>query len=134
MIAGRQFRNVALIGFMGVGKTTAGHLLADLLRFEFIDTDRVIEQRAGRRISDIFAQDGEAAFREMERSLVRELESATGKVISTGGGLVMTPANLESLRQHSLVVCLWASPETIYDRVRGQNHRPLLQKIGRAHV
>lgn len=112
---------------MGAGKSTVGHLLAELLRFRLVDTDKVIEQRTGRRISDIFAQDGEAAFRAHESSLVKELETASDTVISTGGGLVVNPDNLASLQTHSLVACLWASPAVIYERVRYQAHRPLLQ-------
>lgn len=124
---GRHFHNIALIGFMGVGKSTVGNLLADTLGFELIDTDKVIEQREGRRIGDIFTQSGEAYFRNCEATLVSELASARGKVISTGGGMVANPKNLENLRQHCLIVCLWASPEIIYERVKNQTHRPLLQ-------
>lgn len=124
---GRQFRNVALVGFMGVGKSTVGNFLADLLGFELVDTDKLIEAREARRISEIFAQQGESHFRQLERALVRELAGAHGKVISTGGGTIMNPDNLESLREHALIACLWASPETIYERVRNQTHRPLLQ-------
>ncbi|MBX3731197.1 MAG: shikimate kinase [Verrucomicrobiae bacterium] len=113
---------------MGAGKSTVASLLAGLLRFEVVDTDRVIEERAGRRVSEIFAEEGETAFREREATLVSELESMTGRVIATGGGLVMNPANLESLRRHAYIVCLWASPETIHQRVGHQTHRPLLQK------
>jgi shikimate kinase len=127
MSADRQFRNLALVGFMGTGKSTVGHVLADLLGFELVDTDKVIEHRAGKRVSEIFAAEGEPAFRQREADLVRELESASGKVISTGGGMIVNPDNLESLRRHSLVVCLWASPGVIFERVRYQAHRPLLQ-------
>lgn len=125
--APRQYRNVALVGFMGVGKSTVGQILATILGFEFFDTDRVIETRAGKRISDIFAQEGEARFRTLESELVHELESRHGLVISTGGGLVVNPDNLASLKKHALVVCLWASPGVIFSRVRHQTHRPLLQ-------
>lgn len=127
MSVAREYRNIALVGFMGVGKTTVGGILAHLLQYEFLDTDRIIEARENRRISDLFATEGEAYFREKEHALCRELESTTGKVISTGGGLFVNPANQESLRRHALVACLWASPETIYARLRHQTHRPLLQ-------
>ena len=109
---------------MGVGKSTVGQVLASLLGFEFIDTDRVIETRTGRRIADIFAEEGEAAFRALEARMVAELETRSGLVISTGGGLIVNPENLASLRGHALIVCLWASPAVIFDRVRHQSHRP----------
>lgn len=111
---------------MGVGKSTVGQILAGMLDFEFIDTDRVIETREGRRISDIFAKDGEGHFRDLETNLIREYETRQGLILSTGGGLVVRPENLASLRRHALIVCLWASPGVIYERVRHQGHRPLL--------
>ena len=123
----RHFHNVALVGFMGTGKSTVGNVLASMLHLRFVDTDALIEQRAGKRITDIFASDGEARFREIESDVVRELAEKRGIVISTGGGVVMNPANMESLKKHALVVCLWASPEAILTRVGHQTHRPLLQ-------
>jgi shikimate kinase len=127
----RHFHNVALVGFMGTGKSTVGNVLASMLHLRFVDTDALIEQRAGKRITDIFAADGEARFREIESEIVRELEVTRGCVISTGGGVVMNPANMESLKKHALVVCLWASPEAILLRVGHQTHRPLLQGADR---
>lgn len=122
----RHIQNLALIGFMGTGKSTVGQMLASHLHFSFLDTDHVIEARAGKSINDIFAQEGEAAFRAWEQRIVRELEQRKKTVISTGGGLPTIPENLASLKTHSLVVCLWAAPEKIWERVRHQNHRPLL--------
>jgi shikimate kinase len=122
----RPIHNLALIGFMGTGKSSVGRLAASLLHFTFLDTDHVIEARAGRSITEIFQQDGEPAFREWERRVVEELTRRTKTVISTGGGLPLNEANLVSLKTHALVICLWASPETVYERVREADHRPLL--------
>ena len=127
MTAPRQIHNLALIGFMGTGKTTVGRFAAAQLRFEFVDTDEWIEKRAGRSITEIFAQDGEPAFRALEAELVAEMSGWQRRVIATGGGLGAGAANLASLKQHALVVCLWATPEAIWQRVQRQSHRPLLQ-------
>lgn len=123
----RQIRNVALAGFMGVGKSSVGRQVAAELQFEFVDTDEVIETRTGVKVSEIFALHGEAVFRKFERELVAEMMHWSNKVISTGGGLVVDPENLASLKTHSLVVCLWATPDTIYQRTKHQTHRPLLR-------
>jgi len=120
--------NIALIGFMGTGKSSVGQLVAAQLHFTFLDTDHVIEARAGKTISDIFAQDGEPAFRALEKKIVDELVTRKKTVISTGGGLPANPDNFASLKTHSLIVCLWASPEKIWERVRSQSHRPLLNE------
>jgi shikimate kinase len=128
MTGTRSIRNLALIGFMGAGKSGVGRVVADLMHFTFLDTDHVIEARAGKSISDIFAQDGEPAFRQWEQRIVEELTRREKTVIATGGGLPAEPANLMSLKTHALVICLWASPETIWERVRGQDHRPLLNE------
>src|SRR5580658_6434753 len=123
----RIILNLALIGFMGTGKSSIGRLAAEQLRFAYIDTDELIENEVGRSIAEIFAQQGEAAFRKYERDVVNALSARRQTVIATGGGLAVDPSNLASLKSHALVVCLWASPETIWERVRGQTHRPLLQ-------
>ena len=124
----RQINNLALVGFMGTGKSSVGRLVADQLRFSFLDTDELIEIRAGKSIRDIFAQEGEVAFREYERSMVAELSARKNTVIATGGGLAANEENLASLKSHALVICLWASPEKIWERVRNQTHRPLLNE------
>jgi shikimate kinase len=123
----RHIQNLALIGFMGTGKSTIGRIVADDLRFDFLDTDAEIESRTGVSIADIFAKQGEGAFRQLEQQIVIELAGRQRHVISAGGGLVVNPANLASLKTHALTVCLWASPERIWERVRHQSHRPLLQ-------
>jgi shikimate kinase len=123
----RQFRNLSLIGFMGTGKTSVGRLVAETLHFTFLDTDEVIKARAGKSIAEIFTADGELAFRAMERQIVEELSRRDKTVLATGGGLPIQTGNLESLQRHSLIICLWASPAKIWERVRGASHRPLLE-------
>ena len=128
MTGTRSIHNVALIGFMGTGKSCVGRVAADMLHFTFLDTDHVIEARAGKAIGEIFAQDGEPVFRQWERRIVEELTRRTRTVIATGGGLPVEEGNLTSLKSHALVICLWASPEAIWERVGGQAHRPLLNE------
>ena len=123
---GRHLASLALIGFMGTGKTSVGRHVAEYLGFDFLDTDELIQARTGRSITDIFAKDGEAAFRELECQVVQELSAREKTVIATGGGLPTHAENLAALKVFALVVCLWASPEKIWDRVRNQSHRPLL--------
>ena len=127
MSSTRQPRNLALVGFMGTGKSTIGRELATELGFGFLDTDQSIEERAQASISDIFKNQGEAGFRKLEQELVNELKSTEKLVIATGGGLVCQPETLEALRRCSFLVCLWATPEVIWERVRIHQHRPLLQ-------
>jgi shikimate kinase len=122
----RQLVNLALVGFMGTGKTSIGRLVAEHLHFHFLDTDEIIQTRTGRTIADIFSKDGEPAFRALEKKLVGELGQHTSAVIATGGGLPTSAENLAQLKTYALVVCLWASPEKIWERVRNQSHRPLL--------
>lgn len=127
MTAKRQIRNIALIGFMGAGKSSVGKLVARSLGFDYFDTDEFIEAHTGKTITRIFAEEGEAAFRELERQVVKHLEKKKNTVISTGGGLPANEKNLASLKSHALVVYLWASPQKLWQRVRNQTHRPLLQ-------
>src|SRR5213075_2286810 len=103
MLVARKIQNLALIGFMGTGKSSVGRLVADALHFTFLDTDHVIQARAGSTVREIFEQEGEPAFREWERRIVEELTRRTKTVISAGGGLPANQANLTSLKTHSLV-------------------------------
>lgn len=112
---------------MGAGKSSVGRAAADLLRFEFVDTDEMIESRTGKSIAQIFATEGEVYFRELENRVVLQLETTQGRVISTGGGLPTNQLNLDSLKRHALVVCLCVTSGRIWDRVKHQSHRPLLQ-------
>ncbi len=126
MDATRHIKNLALIGFMGTGKSSVGRLIADTLHYTFLDTDDVIIGRSGASIEDIFKHQGEAAFRQLEARIVEELTRRDRTIISTGGGLPANEKNISSLKTHALVICLWASPEKILQRVQGQSHRPLL--------
>ena len=111
---------------MGTGKSSTGRILSGMLQYRLVDTDECIERKAGRKITEIFEEQGEEAFRKLECGVVADLAGAQRTVISTGGGLIVNPENLASLRKHSLIICLWASPEAIWERVRNQSHRPLL--------
>lgn len=123
----RALGNVALIGFMGAGKSAVGQLTAALLDFQFLDTDSCIEEQTGKPVPRIFAEDGEVYFRACEARLVEALAGRRGLVIGTGGGLAANPEHLARLKSFALVVWLWASPETLWERTRHQGHRPLLQ-------
>lgn len=120
-------KNIALLGFMGTGKTTVGQLLATQFSMTFVDMDRVIEERAGKAVSRIFEEDGEPHFRSLERALVRELSAKQGLVIGAGGGVVLSSDNVSDLSRSGLVVCLMAAPEEILKRLSGDNKRPLLE-------
>lgn len=119
-------RNVILIGFMGCGKSTVGARLAEMLDFRFVDTDSIIEERAGKKIPDIFSEVGEEGFRELESQALQSAAESTFQVISTGGGIVTVPENGSLLESAGFVVWLSADAETIASRVVGSD-RPLLK-------
>ena len=121
--------NIILEGFMGSGKSTVSELLSEKLELELIDTDEAIEEAEGRKISDIFEQDGEEAFRDMETELMEMVVSDHMRetVISLGGGLPVREKNRELLKKAGKVVYLRTSPETVYDRLKGDDTRPLLK-------
>lgn len=120
--------NIVLIGFMGSGKTTVGKELAHQLHMEFLDTDAYIEEQAGKSISDIFAEDGEAAFRRTEIEVLTDLRNHVGNtVLATGGGMPLRKENAQLLKEIGRVFYLTAAPQVIYERVKGNSDRPLLQ-------
>ena len=123
-------KNLILIGFMGCGKTSVGIKLSYRLQKTFLDTDKQIERKAGKSISEIFAQDGEAAFRQMETDYLGELlekTDAAGQILSVGGGTPVREENRKLLKRLGMVIYLKASPEVIYERLKGDTTRPLLQ-------
>ena len=128
MATGRTIHNLALIGFMGCGKSTVGHMVARDLKFSFVDTDSLVEERAGISVAEIFRSEGESVFRKLEKEVISDLSGKEELVIATGGGAVLNPENFESLKTHALLVCLWAKAESIYERTKHQKHRPLLQR------
>ncbi len=119
--------NIVLVGFMGTGKTAVGKKLARVLKREFIDTDKIIEDRAGKTISKIFADDGEANFRDLEAEVIKDISERNGSVIITGGGAVLRDENINNLKKNGIIFCLKAMPEVIYNRVKNDTKRPLLQ-------
>ncbi|MBO4863087.1 MAG: shikimate dehydrogenase [Eubacterium sp.] len=124
--------NIILTGYMGSGKTTVGKALAEKYGMTFIDTDQLIEEKAGKAISKIFEESGEEAFRDMETELLKELlrKSISKSVISTGGGIVKRKENCELLRRIGRVFYLEADSDTLYERVKNDDTRPLLKDAG----
>lgn len=112
---------------MGAGKSTLGRQLARRLRKRFLDVDTEIESRTGVTIPTIFEIEGEAAFRDREEALVRELAQLTNIVLATGGGAVMRPANREQLRANGTVLYLHAEPHVLFERVGHSRNRPMLK-------
>ncbi|WP_027882568.1 shikimate kinase [Meiothermus rufus] len=118
---------VALTGFMGVGKSHIGRELARALLLHFIDLDRYIERQMGLSVADIFRHLGEATFRQLEAEAVAELVQKDFLVLSLGGGTFVNPENRMRLLQRGPVVALWASPQTILERIsRRPGQRPIL--------
>lgn len=122
-------KNIILIGYMGCGKTTVGKNIAKLTKKIFTDTDELIVAQQNRSISDIFEKDGEDAFRAMETALLEKMiaDKNDRLVISTGGGMPVRVENQKLLRQLGTVVYMRVRPETVYERIKGDTTRPLLQ-------
>ena len=124
--------SIALIGFMGTGKTVVGQVLAERLGKEFVELDTLIARKAGKTIPEIFQQDGEVAFRELEIEAAREIAGKKNVVIAGGGGIVLNKINIDRLGRECLIVYLTASPEVILKRTStGRNDRPLLSTADR---
>jgi len=121
--------NIILIGYMGCGKSTIGRKLSYRLRIPFLDTDKQIEQKQKCTISEIFARCGEEVFRDMETEYLKLLlKEKSDYVIAVGGGLPLREENRQLLKQLGTCVYLRATPDTIYDRLKNDTTRPLLQK------
>ncbi|MCD8009957.1 MAG: shikimate kinase [Lachnospiraceae bacterium] len=119
-------KNLFFIGFMGSGKTTISAAFSKRFSRNLIEADDIIVERAGMSVKDIFATQGEEAFRDMETQLCRELVELNDYVVSCGGGMPVRPQNVEYMKKNGFVVLLEARPETILDRVKGSDERPIL--------
>lgn len=119
--------NIYLIGFMGVGKSTIGRLLAKEIEGALIEMDETIETEQGITINEIFVRYGETRFRDLESELVERIAGEEGTIVSCGGGAVLRPENVTHMKMSGTIVFLSATPETIYKRVRHSTNRPLLK-------
>lgn len=118
--------NIVLIGFMGAGKSTISDYLSTVFDMKLVEMDQVIAEREEMSIPDIFATYGEEYFRNLETGLLRELQNGQNCIISCGGGVAMREENVTEMKKNGRVVLLTASPETIYERVKDSNDRPIL--------
>ncbi|MFO7929526.1 MAG: shikimate kinase [Candidatus Humimicrobiaceae bacterium] len=122
-----DFKNLSLIGFMGSGKSTVGKLLAERLDFLFIDTDRIIEIKEKKPISEIFKEKGEKYFRDVESEVIRKIYRNKNCIFACGGGAILTEENFKVIKKSSKIIYLKVSPSEILKRVGNSKDRPLLQ-------
>lgn len=118
--------NIALVGFMGSGKTAVGELLASSLNLQFVDLDDLIEVKEGKKINQIFAEKGEPYFRMVEKQITQQAAQKQNQVIACGGGVVLDKDNVQALKRSGILVYLKVSPEVVLERTKGYSHRPLL--------
>jgi shikimate kinase len=124
-------QNIALTGFMAVGKSAVGRTLARRLKRRFVDLDRAIEKVTGLPVRQIFDQLGEPGFRKLEKETLARVLAEEGQVIATGGGVVMDEENLQLLREKTLLICLTASTDVLLKRAGNGAKRPLLKGTNR---
>lgn len=124
-MAGIDF-NLMLIGFMGTGKSTIAAKLKEVLKVEQIEMDALIAEEAGMSIPDIFEKFGESHFRDLETEMLRKFKEKKPVVVSCGGGAVLRDENIEIMKGQGKIILLTATPETIYERVKDSNDRPVL--------
>jgi len=120
--------NIFLIGFMGSGKSTVGKLLAEKLNLKFIDIDEEIEKQENKKIPQIFKENGEMYFRNLEKEKIKEFQNKKGYVVSTGGGLGADKENMEFMKKNGIVIWLDVSLDEVLNRCKNDPNRPLLNK------
>lgn len=119
-------QNIVLVGFMGTGKSAVGKKLSEQLGMKFVEMDDYIEKREGMIINDIFSNKGEPYFRDVETAVAREIGEKESLIISAGGGCVLRKENVEALGENGILICLNATEDEIFSRVKDRMHRPLL--------
>lgn len=124
----RKDKNIVLIGFMATGKTSLGKELSKILDREFIDTDKLIEEKTGRTIPEIFKEEGEEYFRALEKESIKEVSQFENMIISCGGGVPLDAENIVNLRKKGRIFLLQADSQTILERTSKNKNRPLLNE------
>ncbi len=119
-------KSIALIGFMGSGKSVASKKLEELMSMERVSTDDKIEEQQGHKIIDIFFEKGEDYFRRLEHDFIKSIAETEGLIIDCGGGVVLDPENIKVLKQYCHLIYLKASVQQIFERVKDDHHRPLM--------
>lgn len=121
-----MIKNIYLVGFMGTGKTAVGKELARKKKWLFVDLDDLIELKEKRTIPDIFAKEGEPYFRRVEKQVLKKVARESKFVVACGGGIVLNPENIQTMKNTGILICLTATPQAILKRTSGYIHRPLL--------
>ena len=119
-------KNVVIIGMMGVGKSKVSKRLAQILKKRMVSTDEIIEKKEGKKIADIFKNQGEPYFRKLERDVIKEISQEKSVIIDCGGGIVLHQDNIDDLKKNGVLINLTASSDMICERIKHKTHRPLL--------
>ncbi len=127
LIGEKDKMNIVLIGFMGSGKSSIGKILSKRLKMKLVDTDKLIEKKTKKRISEIFKEIGERGFRQIEVEVIDDVSSLDQRVIACGGGAVLNPLNVKNLKKKGILVYLKAIPQVLEKRLEKVTDRPLLE-------
>jgi shikimate kinase len=122
----QNMKNIYLVGFMGTGKSSVGLHIAREIKGDFVDLDKLIEEKENKTIPEIFKEKGEPYFRGLEKKFLKDVANKKDQIIACGGGIVLDPDNIKLMKNNGTMVCLSASADVILERTRKSNHRPLL--------